>query len=96
MIEFEVPVPDGHNGVVSLIEGGVKFGPKNMPRELLSGDLGVLTATGALAASSAKGGRFLIVAAKPLGEPVSKFGPFVMNTPEEIRQALADFRSGQF
>lgn len=93
---IEVPVPVEHWGVVAMIEGGVKFGPKNMTRELLPGDLGLLTNAGTLAASSGKGGRFLIIAAKPLGEPVSKFGPFVMNTPEEIRQALADFRSGQF
>lgn len=91
-----VPVPLDHMGVVSIIEGGVKFGPSKMTRELLVGDLGLLSKNGTLAVSSAQGGRFLIIAAKPLGEPVSKFGPFVMNSPEEIRQALADFRSGQF
>jgi quercetin 2,3-dioxygenase len=40
--------------------------------------------------------RFLLLAAKPLREPVVQHGPFVMNTREEIEQALTDYRSGRF
>ena len=40
--------------------------------------------------------RFLLVSAQPLGEPVARYGPFVMNTKEEIEQALADLRNGTF
>ena len=39
--------------------------------------------------------RFLLLAAKPLREPVVQYGPFVMNTREEIEQALADYRDGR-
>ncbi|MHA7834151.1 MAG: pirin family protein [Algiphilus sp.] len=42
-----------------------------------------------------EGGRFLLVAGKPLGEPVVQYGPFVMNTREEIEQALDDYRRGK-
>ena len=40
--------------------------------------------------------RFLLVAADPIGEPVSRHGPFVMNTHEEIIQAVHDFNAGNF
>ena len=38
----------------------------------------------------------LLLAGTPLGEPIAHYGPFVMNTEEEIRQAIADYRSGDF
>jgi redox-sensitive bicupin YhaK (pirin superfamily) len=40
-------------------------------------------------------GPFLLLAARPIGEPVVQYGPFVMNTREEIEQALADYRDGR-
>jgi hypothetical protein len=40
--------------------------------------------------------RFLLISGKPLGEPIARYGPFVMNTPEEIQQALRDLRDGTF
>jgi redox-sensitive bicupin YhaK (pirin superfamily) len=43
-----------------------------------------------------KGGRFLLASAKPLNEPIARYGPFVMNTREEIEQTLADLRNGKF
>ncbi len=42
------------------------------------------------------GARFLLVSGKPLGEPIARYGPFVMNTREEIRQALRDLQNGTF
>jgi redox-sensitive bicupin YhaK (pirin superfamily) len=42
------------------------------------------------------GGRVLLLAGKPLREPVVQYGPFVMNTREEIEQAIADYQSGAF
>ncbi|MFN2220089.1 MAG: pirin-like C-terminal cupin domain-containing protein, partial [Anaerolineae bacterium] len=40
--------------------------------------------------------RFLLVSGEPLGEPIARYGPFVMNTKEEIRQALRDLQNGTF
>jgi len=40
--------------------------------------------------------RFLLVSGKPLNEPIARYGPFVMNTQEEIQQALEDLRNGTF
>ncbi|HEX5529941.1 MAG TPA: pirin-like C-terminal cupin domain-containing protein, partial [Methylomirabilota bacterium] len=42
------------------------------------------------------GGRFLLAAARPLGEPIARHGPFVMNTRAEIEEALRDLRGGHF
>jgi redox-sensitive bicupin YhaK (pirin superfamily) len=44
--------------------------------------------------TGADGARFLVLAAKPIGEPVVQYGPFVMNTREEIEQAIRDYQSG--
>ena len=48
------------------------------------------------AAGAPGGGRFLLAAARPLGEPIARHGPFVMNTSVEIEEALRDLRSGHF
>ncbi len=46
--------------------------------------------------ATGQGARFLVVAGKPLREPIAKYGPFVMNTPDEIRRAIQDYQSGKF
>jgi redox-sensitive bicupin YhaK (pirin superfamily) len=48
------------------------------------------------ASAGADGGRFLLAAARPLGEPIARYGPFVMNTRAEIEQTLEDLRTGHF
>jgi redox-sensitive bicupin YhaK (pirin superfamily) len=51
-----------------------------------------LSENGELQLSTATGARVLLIAGKPLGEPIVQYGPFVMNSREEIEQALRDFR----
>ncbi len=90
--EATIPVPAGHEGFVYPFEGGVTIGT----RELVRGELGVMT-PGESITLRAKGGpaRAIIVAGKPLKEPVVQYGPFVMNTPEQVEQAVRDFQRGQ-
>jgi redox-sensitive bicupin YhaK (pirin superfamily) len=45
---------------------------------------------------SDKGGRLMLISGAPFGEPIMPYGPFVMNTKEEIQQALQDLRQGTF
>jgi redox-sensitive bicupin YhaK (pirin superfamily) len=89
----ELPVPAEHNAFVYVYEGGLTVGEASVP----PGTLAVLRLGDhvRLEASSAPA-RAILVAGKPLREPVAKYGPFVMNTPEEIHQAVADFRAGKF
>ncbi|NOT39202.1 MAG: pirin family protein, partial [Alphaproteobacteria bacterium] len=87
----EVPVPDGHNAFAFIIDGTVEAGGRVLRR----GELAVLSDAGPLAlAAGTEAARLLVVAAKPLREPIAKYGPFVMNTEAELRQAFADYQRG--
>ena len=88
---FEQPVPPGHNAFAYVYEGALADAGKG---ELLAfaadeGD-GVRLQCGDAAS------RAILVAGRPLGEPVARYGPFVMNTQAEIMQAVQDFQAGRF
>ena len=93
---FEAPLPAGHNAFLYTYEGSAKVGPEGEQRELPHRAAGVLSdGTSLLVQAGPEGARFLLLAARPLREPVVQYGPFVMNTREEIEQALADYRDGK-
>jgi redox-sensitive bicupin YhaK (pirin superfamily) len=84
-------LPAGHTAFVYVIDGTASIGGTAVKR----GQLAILTSGERVTIKSETGGRALLVAAAPIGEPVSRYGPFVMNTDAEIRQAMADYRSGR-
>jgi redox-sensitive bicupin YhaK (pirin superfamily) len=90
----ELPIPASHEGFVYPFEGSVTAGDV----ELARGELGVLGAGTSvrIRASAKSAARVLVVAGKPIGEPIVQYGPFVMTTPDEIEQAVRDFQRGAF
>jgi quercetin 2,3-dioxygenase len=92
---FSHVLPEGHSAFIYPYAGSLMVGASDEARPLQARQAGVLSAGGRVEVSvGIEGGRFLLLAARPLGEPVVQYGPFVMNTREEIEQALADYRDG--
>ena len=105
--DFEQTLPKEHNAFVYVIEGDVTISTpvsdfENEPTDtqastLMAKKLGILTkGEQLLVRSGDEGTRFLLIAGKPLQEPVARGGPFVMNTKAEVLQAFDDFRKGSF
>jgi redox-sensitive bicupin YhaK (pirin superfamily) len=92
-----LPVPAGYNAAVYVFEGAARVG---LHHDVSSGDFVLLGAGEAVALASADDAsapaRMLVLGGTPLDEPVARYGPFVMNTEAEIRQAIADYQSGHF
>jgi redox-sensitive bicupin YhaK (pirin superfamily) len=96
---FSHPVKRGHAAFAYVFEGQGIFGANGEEIEktisqfrlVVFGDGDYIKAIGAI-----KPVRFLLVSGKPLNESIARYGPFVMNTQEEIEQALKDLRNGTF
>jgi redox-sensitive bicupin YhaK (pirin superfamily) len=82
--------------VVCPYEGNMNVGPASAERVLTTHNAGVLSGDDRVEASAtATGARFLLLAGRPLREPVVQYGPFVMNIPEGIEQAIRDYQNGE-
>ena len=93
---FTQALAAGHNAFVYAYEGDLAIGGADERRKLAAQDAGVLSAGETVEISAVDGpARFLLLAARPLGEPVVQHGPFVMNTRAEIEQALDDYRNNR-
>ena len=92
---FNYIIPSSHNVFIYLVYGKIKIGSK-VHDKLQNSTLIYLTSGNSLKISSVKKSQFLIIAGKPIGEPVARGGPFVMNTKQEILKAVQDYHSGNF
>jgi len=91
---FEAALPAGHNAFVYAYEGEALVGEEKKP--LPNRAAGLLSEGSELKLQAKnQGARVLVLAGKPLREPVVQYGPFVMNTREEIEQAIDDYQSGR-
>ena len=94
--EFSALIAPGYNAFLYTYEGSAHVGPAGATEPLPHRAAGVLSdGDGVRVQAGSEGVRFLLLAAKPLREPVVQYGPFVMNTREEIEQALDDYRNGR-
>ena len=94
-LRFEQPIKAGHHAYVYVFEGGLVAGA-SLDRPLPSRHGGCLVGEGPVEVHAGEeGARFLLLAARPLGEPIVQYGPFVMNTRAEIEQAVADYQAGR-
>ncbi len=87
---IDVPTSSHHNGFVYVYEGHVDIAGKTLRK----GQLGVLDFADALTLQSNENTKLIIVSGEPINEPVVQYGPFVMNTEAEIKQALHDYQNG--
>jgi redox-sensitive bicupin YhaK (pirin superfamily) len=101
---FAEALPAGHNAFVYVYDGAVKVGDPagtgaSAPRAVKKGEMGVLStsagATGIVIASDVES-KLLLIAGKPLKEPIAQYGPFVMNTHDQLVQAVQDYQAGRF
>jgi len=84
---FACPVKDGYNAFAYVYEGALEGIPNH--------SAAVFSTTGEVQVRAKEATRFLLLAGRPIGEPVVQYGPFVMNTREEVEQAIRDYQSGQ-
>ena len=93
--EFSFEVPEGHNSFIYLLKGQIKVGKINHEKTNDS-NLILLKQGKSLQIKAERESEFLFIAGKPIGEPIARGGPFVMNTKAEIIEAINDYQNGSF
>lgn len=95
--DWEYRLPSGHNAFVYTFEGEATLGDDGDTQALQRRQLAVLGGGERLRLRAGDAGvRLLLIAGRPLHEPVARHGPFVMNTRQELMQAFVDFQQGRF
>jgi len=96
---FAQTLPAGHNAFVYVYRGEIAIGEGEGRAVVEAQRMGVLDNTGlgdGVVITASADARFLLIAGAPLNEPIAQYGPFVMNTQDQIYQTLADYRDGRF
>jgi redox-sensitive bicupin YhaK (pirin superfamily) len=97
--DFSYPVPADHTVLVYLYRGGIAVGEDDNRRTAATKAPALfLLENGGIVSARSTGGaaRFLVMSGRPLNEPIFRYGPFVMNTRQEIEQTLRELRNGTF
>lgn len=94
---WHIALPAGHNAFAYAFEGAAMIGEGAGAQHLDTFELAVLGGGNKLQMRTGNAGtRLILVAGRPIGEPVARHGPFVMNTRQELMQAFADYQEGRF
>jgi redox-sensitive bicupin YhaK (pirin superfamily) len=91
----DVPLPAGHNAFLYVYRGEVVVEGKGVPQARMAILDNAANADGVRIKAS-QDSKLLLIAGRPLKEPIAQYGPFVMNTEEQLREAVEDFRAGRF
>lgn len=92
----EFTLPEGHTAALSILQGTLLLDGQDEPSRAGEAELAVFERQGAdLRIHAEADSKFLLLSGEPIDEPLAGYGPFVMNTHQEIRQALADYQSGR-
>jgi len=92
---FEQLLPPGHNAFFYVYRGQVTVEDKNVPLARMAILANEASADGVRIVAT-QPSRLILIAGQPLNEPIAQYGPFVMNTHDQIRQAVEDYRAGTF
>jgi hypothetical protein len=94
---FEQLLPDTHNAFVYVYRGALRFDSGcTVPQQRMAIFANQPGSDGIRLAAGDEATRAILVAGRPLGEPIAQYGPFVMNTQAELMQAVRDFQTGRF
>ena len=93
--EFSTELPATHNAFIYVYRGALQLAESVVAAQRMAILTNPADGDGLTVTANAPT-RFILVAGKPLNQPIVQYGPFVMNTQEEIHQALDDFRNGHF
>jgi redox-sensitive bicupin YhaK (pirin superfamily) len=95
---FSEALPEEHNAFVYVIQGSVRLESEQGETASVTRDQLAVLSQGTIIdlESQEQPARFLLIAGKPLGEPIARSGPFVMNSMTELKQAYRDYQSGDF
>jgi quercetin 2,3-dioxygenase len=92
---FEQPLPAAHNAFVYVYRGELAMAGQSVPRQRMAILANTPGSDGLRLQGGALGARALLIAGQPLNEPIAQYGPFVMNSNEEIFQAVEDYNAGR-
>jgi redox-sensitive bicupin YhaK (pirin superfamily) len=92
---FAQALPPTHNAFVYVYRGDLAIGQTAVRRQRMAILANTTGSDGVVLQAGAEGARAILIAGRPLGEPIAQYGPFVMNTHQEIVQAVEDFKAGR-
>jgi len=91
---FAQPLPPGHNAFVQVYRGEVSIAGTRVPAQRMAILANTADADGVVIEAT-RDARALLIAGRPLNEPIAQYGPFVMNTQQQLYEALQDYRDGR-
>jgi len=91
--DVTLPLAPEQQALIYVFQGAARIGNEGSP--VVDGQLALLAAGDSVRLRASQDARLLLLAGVPLNEPVARYGPFVMNTEQEIRQAFRDYQSGK-